>query len=255
MSNFIFFIYFIFILNLISIIVCQFESESMTKAIACMAVLNQKLKGKEPQPNIYSSMMLKCFVTITNSQSKKILVDLEAGGTISQKEIKKLTDYNSLRNMSPKELEKKSNELEKAIKKFQKMQEDFNKEGGGNIDPADYDDDDENFNTETPKNIHFFGLIPKGIYGIFNVFNNYLSLFIVFLIVYFGLLMIRKINDSEKKMKKKKKIEEEYEEEEDECEPEIKEQSIKNQNNNKKNVKVKENKNENKNLNKKEKNG
>ena len=247
MSNLIFFIYFMFILNLISIIICQFEKESMTKAIACMAVLNQKLKGKEPQSNIYSSMMLKCFATITNSQSKKILEDIEKGGTISQKEIKKLTDYNSLNNMSPKELERKSNDLEKAITKIQKLQEDFNKEGGGDIDPADYDDyydDDDNFNTETPKNIHFFGLIPKGIYGIFNVFNNYLSLFIVFLIVYFVLLMFRKINDSDKKNKKKKKIQEEYEEAEDEDEPEINEQ-----------LEDKNNKNENQNLNKKEKNG
>ena len=222
-----------------------------------MAVLNQKLKGREPEPNIYSSMMLKCFVTITNSQSKKILLDIEkGGGTISQKDIKKLTDYNSLKNMSPKELERKSKDLEKAIKKFQKMEEDFNKGGGGDIDPADYDDydDDDNFNTETPKNIHFFGLIPKGLSGIFNVFNNYLSLFIVFVIVYLGLLIIRKLNDSKNKKKKKEKIEEEYEEEEDECKPEIKEKIIKNQNDNKENEKVKEKKDENKNDNKKEKN-
>ena len=263
MSNFRFFISFIFILNLISIILCQFESDSMTKAIACMAVLNQKLKGGDPDPNIYSSMMLKCFVTITVSQSKKILTSIETGsGNINKKEVNKLTDYNTLKNMSPKELERKSNELEKALKKFKKMQEDFTKEGG-DIDPSDYDDeyydDDENFDTETPNNINYFGLIPKGIYGIFNVFNSYISLFIIFLIVYFGLLLIRKINDSEKKMKKKKKKEDEFEEdEEEEYEPEINE-NLKNQNtksnkNNKKNGKEKEIIKENKNDNKKEKN-
>ena len=239
MSNFRLFLSFILIFNLISLIICQFESESMTKTLACMAVLNQKLKGKEPQENIYSSMMLKCFVTITNSQSQKILLHLETGGTISQKEIKKLTDYNSLKSMSIKELERKSKDLQKAIRKIQKMEENFNREGGidiDDIDPDDYDDDyydDDNFNTETPKNIHFMGLIPKGIYGIFNVFNNYLSLFIVFIIVYFVLFLIRKANDSEKKIKKKKKIEEEFEEEEDEYEPEINEKIIKNLNNEK----------------------
>lgn len=198
-----------------------------------MTVINQKLKGEDPEETIYSSMMLKCFVTITSSQAKKILVGLESGGgSLSQKDIKKLTDYNSLRDMSQKELEKKSNDLERALKKFKKMQEELTG-GSGNRDPSDYDDDDyydedDNFNSETPKNINLFGLIPRIIFGIFSVFNNYLSLFIVFIIVYFGLLMIRKINDSERKMKKKKKIEKYYIEEEEEFETEINEKLFNN---------------------------
>ena len=181
MSNTKIFISFIIIINLISFILCQFESESMTKAIACMTVINQKLKGEDPEQTIYSSMMLKCFVTITSSQAKKILVGLESGGgSLSQKDIKKLTDYNSLRDMSQKELEKKFNDLERALKKFKKMQEELTG-GSGNRDPSDYDDDDyydedDNFNSETPKNINLFGLIPRIIFGIFSVFNNYLMI-------------------------------------------------------------------------------
>ena len=226
-----FIILLIYILNLISIILCQFDDESMSKAIACMSVISQQFNGEEPEPSIYSTMMLKCFMTLSSSQSKSILLGLETGrNVLSKKEIYKLTDYESLKDMPHNELKKKSYELEKALKNIKKMQEDITGERGGDIDPSeyDYDDDydDDNFNQETPSNINFFSLIPKGIYGIFNVFNSYLSLFFVFAIVYFGLLMIRKINDSEKKMKKKKRImekkmEEEYEEEEDEDEQEI----------------------------------
>ena len=225
MTSFRYFMLLIYMLNLLSIIICQFESESISKALACMAVLNQKFKGEEPEPSIYSTMMLKCFISMTESQSKKILVGLETGqGTISQKEVDKLTDYESLQDYSQNELKRKSHELEKALKNFKKLQEEITGEGG-DIDPSDYDDDDydddDNYNRETPSNINFFGLIPKGIMGIFNVFNSYLSLFLVFVIVYLGLLMIRKINDSEKKMKKKKRMmekrdEEEYEDEEEE---------------------------------------
>ena len=226
MPNFRFFLLLIYLLNLISIIICQLDDTSMTKALACMSVISQKFKGQDPEPSTYSTMMLKCFITLSDSQAKKILVGLESGQNIlSKKEVDRLTDYDSLRDMSQNELKKKSYQLEKALKNFKKLQEEITGESTGDTDPSDYDDydDDDNFNQETPSNINFFSLIPRGISGIFNVFNNYLSLFIVFVVVYFGLLMLRKINDSEKKMKNKKKlknkkIEDEFEEEEEEYE-------------------------------------
>ena len=225
MTNFKFYLLLLFLLNLISKIICQFENESMSKVLACMSIINQKFKGADPDPSIYSTMMLKCYISLSDYQAKKIIVELESGTNIlTKKEIDKLTDYDSLKDLSQNELKKKSYELEKALKNLKKLQDEFSGEGGEDIDPADYDDDyddDYNFNRETPSNINFLGLIPKGIYAVFNVFNSYLSLFIVFVIVYFCLLMIRKINDSEKKMIKKKKMmkrkmEEEYEEEEEE---------------------------------------
>ena len=226
MPNYRFFLLLIYLLNLISIIICQLDNDSMTKALVCMSVISQKFKGEDPEPSIYSTMMLKCFITLSDSQAKKILVGLESGqNVLSKKEVDRLTDYDSLRDMSQNELKKKSYELEKALKNFKKLQEEITGESGGDIDPSDYDDydDDDNFNRETPSNINFFSLIPRGISGIFNVFNSYLSLFIVFVVVYFWLLILRKINDSEKKMKKKKKlknkqIEDESEEEEEEYE-------------------------------------
>ena len=209
MITFRYFILLIYILNLLSKIKCQLENESVTKTLACMSVLNQKFKGGEPDASIYSTMMLKCFISISESKAKKILLGLETGqGTLSKKEVDQLTDYESLQSYSQSELKRKSHELEKALKTFKKMQEEITGEKG-DIDMDDYDndyedyDDEDYFHGETPSNVNFFSLLPRGIKGIFNVFNNYLSLFFIFIIVYFGLLMIRKINDSEKKMKKK----------------------------------------------------
>ena len=195
----------------------------MTKALACMSVLSQKFKNVDPEPSLYSTMMLKCYMTISESQARKILVGLENGqNVLSKREVEKLTDHESLRDISQSEVRKKSIELEKALKSFKKMQEEITGDGGGDMDSDDYDDvyDDEGFSQERPANINFFSLIPKGLSGFFNVFNSYISLFLVFAIVYFGLLMLRKINDSERKMKKKKKekIEEEFDEEEEEYE-------------------------------------
>ena len=224
----------ILLINFISLIISQFENDSMSKAIACMSVISQKYKGKEPDPSIYSTMMLKCFITIKDSQSKKLLLGIETGsGSLSKSEIDKLTDYESLKDMNPNELRKKSQELEKAIKGFKKLQDEFTG-GMRDSDSGDYDEDDyddEGFSGKSPSRINFFSLIPKGIFGFFNVFNNYLSLFLVFIILYFGLLMLRKINDSERKMNKKKRmimkrVKEEYDEDDDEEEEEENEQEI-----------------------------
>ena len=115
--------------------------------------------------------------------------------------------------MSPNVLKSKSNELDRALKKFRKIQEDYmgGREPEGDEDYDDYDYEDE-YGSERPSNINFFSLIPKGIFGIIGVFSNYISLFIIFVLVYFFLLAIRKMNDAEKKQKKKKKVDFDYDE-------------------------------------------
>ena len=224
----------IFIINLISIF-CQLEDEGISKVVACMAILNQKLGDEEYDGEIYSSMMLKCFISISTSQTKNILTGFETGNNkLSSKEIKNLIDINSLKKIPEAVLRKKTNELEKAMKDFKKLQEEFTREGGGDMDDQmDYDDDydDESFPNEHPDKIHFLGLIPKGLKGIYNVFSNYISLFFMFILVYVSLLILRKINESEKKIKKKKNIVkkeeiEEIEENEEMEEDEEKEENI-----------------------------
>ena len=183
-----------------------------------MSLLHQEIKSEEADPNIYSAMMLKCYISITESQSRSILLSMETGqNSLSKSEINKLMDYDSLKNMNQNELKIKSNELEKNLKKFKKMQEDMmggkDLEENGEYDDYDYEDD---FGSERPSNINIFSLIPKGIAGIISVFSSYISLFIIFALVYFFLLAIRKMNDADKKPKKKNKNNFDYDDSEDE---------------------------------------
>ena len=190
-------------LFLFPLITSQFDDPSLSKLIACMSVLHEEFKSQEPDQSISSAMMLKCFMTITDSQSRSFLLGLETGkSTLSKSEIKKLLDYETLKDMSPNVLKSKSNELDRALKKFRKIQEDYmgGREPEGDEDYDDYDYEDE-YGSERPSNINFFSLIPKGIFGIIGVFSNYISLFIIFVLVYFFLLALRKMNDSEKKQK------------------------------------------------------
>ena len=232
-------------LFLFPLITSQFDDPSLSKLIACMSVLHEEFKSQEPDQSISSAMMLKCFMTITDSQSRSFLLGLETGkSTLSKSEIKKLLDYETLKDMSPNVLKSKSNELDRALKKFRKIQEDYmgGREPEGDEDYDDYDYEDE-YGSERPSNINFFSLIPKGIFGIIGVFSNYISLFIIFVLVYFFLLALRKMNDSEKKQKKKKKVEFDYDEFDDDDEDGENTSKSNNRNTNSKNNKNK-NKNE-----------
>ena len=228
-------------LFLFPLITSQFDDPSLSKLIACMSVLHEEFKSQEPDQSISSAMMLKCFMTITDSQSRSFLLGLETGkSTLSKSEIKKLLDYETLKDMSPNVLKSKSNELDRALKKFRKIQEDYmgGREPEGDEDYDDYDYEDE-YGNERPSNINFFSLIPKGIFGIIGVFSNYISLFIIFVLVYFFLLALRKMNDSEKKQKKKKKVEFDYDEFDDDDEDGENTSKSNNRNTNSKNNKNK----------------
>jgi Na+-transporting methylmalonyl-CoA/oxaloacetate decarboxylase gamma subunit len=207
-----------------------------------MSIIHQDIQNEEPDPNIYSVTMLKCFITITDHQARSVLMGLESGqNVLSKSEIKKLTDYDSLKDLSQNEVKQKSIELERTLKKFKKMQEDIM----GGKKPEDlaeeYDEDydfDDDYGSEKPSSINFFSLIPKGFFGILGIFSNYISMFIVFALVYFLLLALRKMSDSDKKIKKKKK---KVEPEEDDIEEEEQEEQDKEENkksNNKKIVRI-----------------
>lgn len=201
---------FIFLINifisLFPLITSQsyLDDPSLAKLMTCMTLIQQELKSGEPDPTIYSSMILMCFISISDSQAHSFLMGLQTRhNPLSRSDIVKLLDYEKLKEMSPNEIRVKSMELDKALKKFKKIQEDIM--GGREPDEGeDYDDYDDDFVGEKPSSINFFSLIPKGLQGIFGVFSNYISLFIIFALVYFFLFTIRKMNESGKKGKKKK---------------------------------------------------
>lgn len=228
---------------LFPLIISQRDDPSISRLLACMSLLHQEANAEEMDPNIYSMKMLKCYITISDSQANNFLLSLEKGqNSLSKSEIRKLFDYDSLRDMSQNELKQKSMDLERTLKKFKKMQEDIMggrepDDDGGDYDDYDYEDE---YQRERPSNINFFSLIPKGIFGLFGVFSSYISLFIIFVLVYFLLLALRKMNDAEKKNKKKKKVkyEEEDEFDDDEYEDYKNKNNSRTRNRNKKSTKI-----------------
>lgn len=219
MSNFKFSLLLIFMPNLITIIVCQLDERKKAKALACMTIIDKNIQGKI-EKSIHSSMALKCYMTISEIKAELILKAEKSGqnNILSKKDFEQLTNYNSLRFISQSELIRKSSELEKALNYFKDLQRQAIVQKGGNIDPSDYDeynddddDDDENYNIKISSIINYFGLIYKRLSNIFNLDINMYIIYFVFVISvysYFVFLMIMN-----KRKKRSKKRENTYKEE------------------------------------------
>jgi len=217
----------------------QFDNGPITRALACMSILFESYKGKNPDSD-YSLKMLKCFITMKESKAKDILQNLETGegNKLSQKELKKYTDYESIKDMSQEELRKHSYELDKALKDFRKMQgkitgEDV--EGDQDIsddydDYEDYDTYDYDRKSRGASKMNLMGLLPRAISGIIKVFHEYISLFGLFCIVYILLYSFRKMLETDySKIKKKNQNYEKPEESDNEEEKEDEEEQKNNQ--------------------------
>ena len=97
----IFFLFLNIFIIIFPLISCQLDDPSLSKLLGCMSIIHQDIQNEEPDPNIYSVTMLKCFITITDHQARSVLMGLESGQNIlSKSEIKKLTDYDSLKDLS-----------------------------------------------------------------------------------------------------------------------------------------------------------
>ena len=241
-NNF-FFIY-IIIFNFIIQIISQLDNVPLSKIIACITIVNDEYEKSDINAELYSASLLKCFITITESQAYNFIVSMGKGQkNMNKNDHKKLLDVNSLKYMSEKELEKKSEEMNKALKEFQKMQNEYmGKRSQQDFDGDDYDDyddysDDSSDYNERHFSINYFSLIPKVIFGIISEFCNYLYFFLILALVYFFLYTLRKMGSKNANTKKKEeKIDEEDYFGESEDSDEIKENDT---NNNKKNKKKK----------------
>ena len=115
-------LFLLFFIHKLFYIFSKASNEDVTKAMSCMSLLIQKFKGQTPDHKKYSSMLLKCFITITEEESKEILVGIEQGiKTLEPEEIEKLTDFSTLSNFSKIELDEYSYKLQNAIDTFKKM--------------------------------------------------------------------------------------------------------------------------------------
>ena len=98
----------------------QLEPRSKMMVLSCSKLLNQKYKEK-PEPEIFSKIMLSCFIKITQSQSQKIFyADEKDPIPLNSEEINELLDTNNLKSISEEEKKVKSDLMNKFIEEIEK---------------------------------------------------------------------------------------------------------------------------------------
>ena len=187
----------IILLNIFLIVEGQLDDDISMKIFSCMKVVNQKNEGEgyEDSP-INSPAMLACFIKITPEQIDSISSNYYETGIVplEEEEINALTDVESLKEYSDDELKEKTNELEEAIKEYNKFNEDYTGENYENekyydenysgVD-EDYNYNNYNFNDNQNDNESFSDKIRE----FFNE-NTIIFIWIIFCAVVFILIAI-----------------------------------------------------------------
>ena len=238
-------VYFLIFLASLSLIFSKMDEITIFKALVCVNIITTRHQKEDLEPNTLSPLILSCYIKISEEQIHRLTEGIEQGSDIplSDEEIDYLMDIESLKDLPENEVRRKGDELENAIKEFQKMQEGYGETG----DDDGYDDGDDDYDYEDygegPRNnissIGFFRLIKKGIINLSEIFFGSWYIIGILVLFYILLLEIRRNNDPNNG---EDKMEEEEKEEEDKKE-EKKEDNTKNENNNKDNV-IKEEKEE-----------
>ena len=246
---------------------CELEEESMLRAFSCLNIITQKFKKKgEALSSSYSPHMLACFIKITYDQMKTIISNIEEGNEdlilLDDDELKKLTDFDSLKDIPEKELKKNKVILEKTMKKFEKMNKEIERmKKGNNIDEkelnsfdddnyddfnlddgdldydddyGDYDDEDDDYNSlkTSIRDKGFLRILFRGTKNFFKNSNIWFS-FLFLIITYFLLLAMRKSFEADKEEKiieEKEEIENEKNENKEKEKNEIKNDNKENEN-------------------------
>ena len=112
--------YTIILINILLFSQTELEPRSKMMVLSCSRLLNQKYKEK-PEPEIFSKIMLSCFIKITQAQSQKIFYAEEKGPIpLEAEEINELLDINNLKEISEEEKKAKSDLMNKFIEEIEK---------------------------------------------------------------------------------------------------------------------------------------
>ena len=133
----------IILLNIFFLVKNEIDEDISLRAFTCYNIINKLYKGKDEKPSVNSPVMLACFLKISEEQSQKILTSMESDEIpLEQDEIDNLTGVEILNEISQEELAEKTQQLEEALKDFQKYDKDFDsrEELGDNYNYGDYDD-------------------------------------------------------------------------------------------------------------------
>ena len=204
------------------------------KALVCVNIITSRHhEDKELEPSTLSPIILTCYIKISDEQVQRLTESIEHGEDIplSDKEIDDLMNIDSLKDLPESEVKKKGDELEEAIKEFQKIQEGYSESGDNDGYDDGYDDGDDDYDFEdglgqknnmTKKG--FFRLIKKGIVNMGEILISSWYIIGILVLFYVLLLEIRRNNnpnndneeDKENKKEEKDNKEKKQENENDE---------------------------------------
>ena len=163
--------YVLIVLNILLYSQTELEAPSKEFAQSCSKLLKEKYPEK-PDPEIFTKMMLSCFIKITQSQSEKI----SNSRPLDDEEIDLLFDMDYLNQKSEEELKQKTDLMNKFLKEIQSpkhnlrklvdvdddiMDQNPDKDLNATIDDDDNkeddDDDDDDFNDVDYNDTNYYG--------------------------------------------------------------------------------------------------
>ena len=163
--------YVLIVLNILLYSQTELEAPSKEFAQSCSKLLKEKYPEK-PDPEIFTKMMLSCFIKITQSQSEKI----SNSRPLDDEEIDLLFDMDYLNQKSEEELKQKTDLMNKFLKEIQNpkhnlrklvdvdddiMDQNPDKDLNATIDDDDNkeddDDNDDDFNDVDYNDTNYYG--------------------------------------------------------------------------------------------------
>ena len=163
--------YVLIVLNILLYSQTELEAPSKEFAQSCSKLLKEKYPEK-PDPEIFTKMMLSCFIKITQSQSEKI----SNSRPLDDEEIDLLFNMDYLNQKSEEELKQKTDLMNKFLKEIQNpkhnlrklvdvdddiMDQNPDKDLNATIDDGDNkeddDDDDGDFNDVDYNDTNYYG--------------------------------------------------------------------------------------------------
>ena len=220
----------IIILSFLSLIYSKIDEISIFKALVCVNIITSKHQNAEEEASTLSPIILSCFIKISDEQVRRLTEGIERNEDIplSEEEITSLMDVESIKDLPEDEVKQKGEQLEEAIREFQKMQESYGETGDDDGYDEGYDDGDDGYDYEfggqknnmTKKG--FFGLIKKGIFNFGEILLNSWYIICILVVLYLLLLEIRRNNnpDENKNEEEKEKKEDNKENKDDKKENE-----------------------------------
>ena len=218
----------VFLISL-TLILSKMDELTIFKALVCVNIITSRhQQDKELEPSTLSPIILTCYIKISDEQVQRLTESIEHGEDIplSDKEIDDLMNIDSLKDLPESEVKKKGDELEEAIKEFQKIQEGYSESGDNDGYDDGYDDGDDDYDFEdglgqknnmTKKG--FFRLIKKGIVNMGEILISSWYIIGILVLFYVLLLEIRRNNnpnnDNEEDKENKKEEKDNKEKKED----------------------------------------